>query len=56
MILSSIPIFLVDVIGSIMMIVLSLLSLRLVFKLRRQDRNNLVWTYLWWACVALSRQ
>ncbi len=54
MILSSIPIFLVDVIGSIMMIVLSLLSLRLVFKLRRQDRNNLVWTYLWWACVALS--
>jgi two-component system NtrC family sensor kinase len=25
-----------------------------VFKLRRQDRNNLVWTYLWWACVALS--
>jgi two-component system NtrC family sensor kinase len=54
MILSSFPIFLVDVIGSIMMIVLSLLSLRLVFKLRRQDRNNLVWTYLWWACVALS--
>jgi len=54
MILSSIPILLVDLVGSIMMIVLSLLSLRLVFKLRRQDRNNLVWTYLWWICVALS--
>jgi len=54
MILSSFPIFLVDVIGSTMMIVLSLLSLRLVFKLRRQDLNNLVWTYLWWTCVALS--
>ena len=54
MILSSMPIFLIDVIGSIMMIVLSLLSLRLVFKLRRQDRNNMVWTYLWWTCVALS--
>ena len=30
------------------------MSLRLVFKLRRQDRNNLIWTYLWWICVALS--
>lgn len=54
MILSWIPILLVDQIGSIMMIVLSLLSLRLVFKLRKQDRDNLVWAYLWWACLALS--
>jgi len=54
MILSSIPILLIDLVGSIMMIVLSLLSLRIVFKLRKQDNNNLIWTYLWWICLALS--
>jgi two-component system, NtrC family, sensor kinase len=54
MILSSIPILLIDLIGSILMIVLSLLSLRIVFKLRKQDNNNLIWTYLWWICLALS--
>jgi len=54
MIISSIPILLVDLVGSILMIILSLLSLRLVFRLRKQDRNNLIWTYLWWICLALS--
>ena len=54
MILSSIPILLVDQIGSIMMIVLSLLSLKLVSQLHHRDRNNIIWTYLWWICVALS--
>ncbi len=54
MIISSIPILIVDLIGSILMIILSLLSLRLVFKLREQDRDNLIWTYLWWICLALS--
>ncbi len=54
MILSYTPIWLVDMVGSIMMIVLSLLSLRLVSQLRRRDRNNIIWTYLWWICVALS--
>jgi two-component system, NtrC family, sensor kinase len=54
MILSSLPILLVDLIGSILMIVLSLLSLRLVHKLRKQDYNNLIWTYLWWICLALA--
>ena len=54
MILSSIPILLIDLIGSILMIVLSLLSLRIVFKLRKQDKDNLIWTYLWWICMALS--
>jgi len=54
MIVSSIPILFIDLVGSILMIVLSLLSLRLVFKLRKQDHNNLIWTYLWWICLALS--
>ena len=54
MILSYFPIWLVDMVGSFMMIVLSLLSLRLVFRLRRRDRDNIIWTYLWWICVALS--
>ncbi len=54
MIISSIPILLVDLAGSILMIVLSLLSLRLVFKLRQKDRNDIIWTYLWWICLALS--
>ena len=54
MIISSIPILLVDLVGSIMMIVLSLLSLRLVYRLRQQDRNDIIWTYLWWICLALS--
>jgi len=54
MILSYFPIWLVDMVGSSMMIVLSLLCLRLVFRLRRRDRDNIIWTYLWWICVALS--
>jgi len=54
MIISSIPILFVDLVGPILMIVLSLLSLRLVFRLRKQDSNNLIWTYLWWICLALS--
>lgn len=54
MIISSLPILLVDLVGSILMIILAFLSLRLVFKLREQDHNNLIWTYLWWICLALS--
>ncbi len=54
MIISSIPILIVDLIGSFLMIVLSFLSLRIVFKLRKQDNDNLIWTYLWWICLALS--
>jgi len=54
MILSYFPIWLVDMVGSTMMIVLSLLCLKLVFRLRRRDRDNIIWTYLWWTCVGLS--
>ncbi|MEN8243998.1 MAG: ATP-binding protein [Thermodesulfobacteriota bacterium] len=54
MIISAIPILLVDLVGSFLMIILSLLSLKIVFRLRKQDHDNLIWTYLWWICVALS--
>lgn len=54
MIVSFLPILLVDLIGSIMMIVLSLLCLRLIFKLRKTDPNNLIWTFLLWLCLALT--
>jgi PAS domain S-box-containing protein len=54
MTLSSIPILFVDLIGSILMIILSLLSLRLVSQLRKQAHDNLIWTYLWWICLSLS--
>ena len=44
MTLSYVPIWLVDMVGSFMMIVLSLLCLRLVFRLRRRDQDNIIWT------------
>ena len=48
------PIFLVDLVGSIMMIALSFLCLRIVSKLRERDMNNLIWTYLFWICIGLA--
>lgn len=58
--LTFIPILTVDLCGSILMIVFSLLCLRLVVRLRRQDKNNIIWTYLLGisiglACFAVSR-
>ncbi len=54
MTLSFFPIFFIDFIGSILMIVLSILCLKIVFKLRERDKNNLVWTYLLWVCIGLT--
>jgi two-component system, NtrC family, sensor kinase len=54
MIVSFFPIFLVDLIGSVLMIVLSFLCLRIVFTLRKRDSNNLIWTYLLWICIGLA--
>ncbi len=48
------PIFFVDLVGSILMIALSFLCLRIVSKLRAGDRNNLIWTYLLWICIGLA--
>lgn len=54
MIFSSIPIRTVDLLGSILMILFSFLCLGLVRKLRNQDRDNVIWTYLFWVCIGLA--
>jgi PAS domain S-box-containing protein len=54
MISSNLPIWAVDIIGSISMIVLSFLCWRLVWQLRRRDPNNIIWIYLFWVCTALA--
>jgi len=48
------PIFLVDFVGSILMIVFSFLCLRIVTRLRNRDRENLIWPYLLWICIGLA--
>ncbi len=54
MIFSAIPIWVVDSLGSFLMIIFSFLCLRLVTRLRRQDRSNVIWTYLLWVCYGLA--
>ncbi len=54
MIFSNIPIRMVDLLGSILMILFSFLCIGLVRKLRNQDRNNVIWTYLFWVCIGLA--
>lgn len=53
MTLSFMPIWCVDVGGSILMIVLSVGALFSALKLRRKEPRNIVWTYLIWVCYAL---
>jgi len=48
------PIWAVDVIGSILMIVLSILCFRLARQLKRREADNIMWTYLVWICSALT--
>jgi PAS domain S-box-containing protein len=48
------PILVIDVGGSVLMIVFSFLCLGLVRRLRRRDPQNVVWTYLFWVCMALA--
>jgi PAS domain S-box-containing protein len=48
------PIWLVDVVGSIMMTILSFLCLGVVFELKRSDQYNVIWTYLLWLCFGLA--
>jgi PAS domain S-box-containing protein len=54
MILSAIPIWVVDVAGSMLMIIFSFLCLLLAHELRDHDRNNVIWTYLLWVCYGLA--
>ena len=50
---SLIPIWSVDVVGSILMIVFAFLSFGLCLRLKKKDPNNIIVTYLWWVCFAL---
>lgn len=54
MIFSAAPIQAVDIVGSIGMIVLAFLCLLQVNRLRQRDPTNVIWTYLFWVCVALA--
>ncbi len=53
MIFSDIPIRVVDLLGSMLMIVFSVLCFRLVSRLKRSDSANVIWTYLFWVCCGL---
>ncbi len=54
MIINSLPIWIVDMLGSVLMIVFSFLCLRLIRDLRRQDQTNVIWTYLLWVCYGMA--
>lgn len=54
MTLSFVPIWLVDIIGSILMIILSFLCLSVVLELKKNDQYNVIWTYLLWVCYGLA--
>ena len=53
MILSAVPIFFIDILGSILMIIISFLCLLLAHELRSRDRENVMGTYLLWVCFGL---
>lgn len=53
MTLPYLPIWAVDFLGAVLMIVLSFLSVRLARELNRRDEKNVIATYLLWFCYAL---
>lgn len=48
------PIWIVDLLGSALMILFSFLCVRLARRIRQHDQDNVVWTYLLWVCYALT--
>jgi len=54
MIVTSLPIWIIDMAGSILMIVFSFMCLSLVGTLRTRDTGNVIWTYLFWVCLGLA--
>ncbi|WP_319521572.1 ATP-binding protein [uncultured Desulfosarcina sp.] len=50
---SLIPIWTVDVVGSILMIALAFASYGMSLRLKKRDPNNIILTYLLWVCLAL---
>ncbi len=47
------PIYIIDLIGSAAMIVISFLCVTLVKKKKKEDPTNVIWTYLLWLSLAL---
>jgi len=54
MIVSAHPIIVVDLVGSVAMIVLSFMCIRLTRELNRRYPNHLMWTYLLWVSYFLA--
>jgi two-component system NtrC family sensor kinase len=54
MTVTSLPIWIIDMIGSVLMIIFSFLCLNLVRSLRTRDRSNVIWTYLFLVCLGLA--
>ena len=54
MIVTSLPIWIIDMAGSVLMIVFSFMCLNLVGSLRARDKSNVIWTYLFWVCLGLA--
>jgi len=54
MIVSNIPIRIVDFGGSILMIVFSFLCLNTIRRLKSKDPDNVMWEYLLWICLGLA--
>jgi signal transduction histidine kinase len=53
-IITSLPIWAIDMVGSILMIVFSFLCLGLVRRLKIREPSNVIWTYLFWVCLGLA--
>ncbi len=54
MIISYIPILIVDILGSILMMILAVISLHTAKRLRDQDPDNTVFLYLLWICTGFT--
>jgi signal transduction histidine kinase len=53
MIISSLPISIVDLAGSILVVVLSLFCLNITRKLKNREPGKMIWEYLFWICLTL---
>jgi len=47
------PVYIVDVLGSSLMIVMALLAVRYARRLTRLDPGSMLWSFLFWVCMAL---
>jgi len=53
MIISSLPISIVDLAGSILVVVLSLFCLNITRKLKNREPGKMIWEYFFWICLTL---